>query len=123
MDIQLNDLDPDENIFKEHDHTSNYYTISDFNTGFKDLSEGNCLLLNENIRGFNTNGEHFKKILISLKLSPIFVILSETWKTQNNLDLCKLETHRGFHTYRSNIQSGGISVFTKDELVAKKSTL
>ena len=120
MDSRLNDLDPDENIFNEHDYTSNYYTISEFNTEFEDLSEGNYLLLNANIRSFKTNGEHFKNFLVSLKLSPSFIILSETWNTQNNLDLCNLETYKGFHTHRSNMQSGGISVFTKNELVAKK---
>ena len=120
MDSRLNDLDPDQNFFNEHDYTSNYYTISEFNTKFEDLLEGNYLILNENIRSFKTNGEHFKTFLASLKLSPSFIILSETWNTRNNHDLCNLETYRGFHTYRSNMLSGGISVFTKDELVAKK---
>ena len=67
-----------------------------------------------------TNGEHFKSFLVSLELSPSFVIISETWNSQNYLNLCNLEIYNGFHTYRSNMQSGGISVFTKDELVAKK---
>ena len=120
MDSRLNDLDPDANIFNEHDYTSNYYTISEFNTEFEDLSEGNYFLLNANIRSFKTNGEHFKTFLASFKLSPSFVIFSETWNTRNNLELCNLETYRGFHTHRSNMQSGGISVFTKNELVAKK---
>ena len=115
MDNRLNDFDPDENIFNEHDYTSNYYTISEFNTKFENLSEGNYLLLKENIRNFNTTGEHFNNFRVSLKLSPIFVILSETWDTQNDLDLCILQTYRGFHTYRSNMQSGDISVFTDDE--------
>ena len=114
-----NNLDSDENIFNEHDYTSNYYKISGFNTEFEDLSEGNYLFLNANIRNFKTNGKHVKNFLVSLKLSPSFVILSETWNTQNNLDLCNLETYRGFHTHRSNMQSGGISVFTRNELVAK----
>ena len=61
MDRRLNDLDPDENFFNEHDYTSNYYTISEFNTEFEDLLEGNYLILNKNIRSFKTNGEHFKK--------------------------------------------------------------
>ena len=42
---------------------------------------------------------------------------------QNNLDLCNVETYMSFHTYRSNMQIGGISVLTKDELVAKKDRL
>ena len=60
------------------------------------------------------------KFLVSLKLSASFVTLSESLNTQINLDLCNLETYSGFHTYGSNMQSGGISFFTKDELVAKK---
>ena len=116
----LKDLDLDENLFNEHDYTSNYYTFSEFNTEFEDLSKGSFLLLNENIQRIDTNVEHFKKILVSLKLSSSFVILSESGNTNSNLDLCNLETYRGFHTYRSNMGSGGISVFTKDEFVAKK---
>ena len=106
------DHENSKNVFNEHDYTSNNYTISEFNTEFEDLSEGNYLLLNANIRSFKTNGEHFKIFLVSLKLSPSFIILSETWNTQNNLDLCNLETYKGFHTHRSNMQSSGISVFT-----------
>ena len=41
MDSRLNDLDPDENIFNEHDYTSNYNTNSEFNTEVEDLSEEN----------------------------------------------------------------------------------
>ena len=73
---RLNDLDPDENIFNKHDYTSNYYTVSEFNTELDDLSEGNYLLLNANIRNFKINGIHFKNFLASLKLSPSLVILS-----------------------------------------------
>ena len=48
MDSWLNDLDPDKNFFNEHDYTSNYYTISEFNTEFDDLLEGNHLIFNKN---------------------------------------------------------------------------
>ena len=87
MDSRLDDLQPDENIFIEHDHTSNYYNINELNTEFEDLPGGNYLIFNENIRIFNTNGEHFKKFLVSLKLSLSFVILTETWNNENNIDL------------------------------------
>ena len=83
MDSRLNNLNPDPNILNEHDYASNYYTISEFNTEVEDMSEGNYLRLNANIRSFKTNGEHFnKKNLVSLKLSPSFVVFSETWNTQ-----------------------------------------
>ena len=53
MDSRLNDLDPDEKIFNEHVYTSNYFTISEFNTEFEEFSEGSYTLLNENIRTKN----------------------------------------------------------------------
>ena len=71
------------------------------------------------MRSFKANGEHLKKFLVSLNFSPRFAILRDRWITQYKLDLCNLEAYRAFHTYQSIMRSGGISVFTKDDLVAK----
>ena len=47
-----NDLDPNEKIFNEHSYTSKYYTTSEFDTDFEDMSEVFYFLMNENFSGF-----------------------------------------------------------------------
>ena len=92
MDTNFNELDPDENFFENNQNVCMYYTINNFNS----ISSGDCLgnyfLIKYNIRSFNTNGVNFINVLLSLDLSPYFLILVETWNNTDNVVLCRIES-------------------------------
>ena len=67
----------------------------------------NLQFLNFNIRSFQSNGVIFSAMLNSLPYLPKIIVMTETWNTDSNVDLCFLENYQVQHTYRNNIRGGG----------------
>ena len=113
-------IDPDRNYFDNviPDVNCKYYSLTEFTSlGF----DNNVFsLLNYNIRSFHANGPVFQSMLNSLEHDFKCVVLSETWNTENNLELCKMDQFNGFHTFRQNSRGGGISVFCDQTISASK---
>ena len=76
------------------------------------------LVLNYNIRSFNSNSSCFDLFLKSLDIQPQIIVLSETWNTPSNVTLCSIPNYNSFHSYRtsrsSSSRGGGVSVFCED---------
>ena len=119
MDSNFNELDRDENFFDDNQNICMYYTINHFNLFSSDDCLGELFHINYNIRSFNTNDVIFIYFLRPLDITPNFLILSETWNNTDIKVLCKIENFVGFHTYRTQTKSGGISVFIRDNIVLK----
>ena len=120
-------IDPDTNFVDQilpHD-LCQYFTLSEFCT--LDLKKDDFSILNYNIRSFNKNGVTFQCMLESLHVKFKFLILTETWNNENNVDLCKIPGYTSFHTYRPKghiySTSGGISVLCEDSLSTNKNEL
>ena len=71
----------------------------------------NLQILNFNMRSFQSNGITFSAMLNSLPYLPKIIVMTETWNTESNVDLCFLENYQVQHTYRNNIRGGGVSIF------------
>ena len=113
-------FDPDQNLFDQLNGSCDYYNIDEFNSLIPSSDVKGHLLLNYNIRSFNANGDKFAGFLGSLKCNVDFLALTETWNTVDNIDLCKLETFRDYHTYRSSARSGGVSLFISERFNSDK---
>ena len=103
-------------FFSENNYPEcKYYSVSEFNNVYdkKYLSFMNC-----NIRSFNKNFDSLSSVFQNESLPSIFCL------TETRFSLSTLQNISGydaFHTTRaSNTPSGGISLFIKENLKAKK---
>ena len=120
----LDPIDPDFNLLGDYlitdptnnDHQSSckYYTLAQYNDCHQS-STLNCSLINYNIRSFHANGDNFNSFLETNQDSlPDFIILSETWNTPNNVQLCNIDGYTSHHAFRAaGSRGGGISVLCK----------
>ena len=114
----LDNLDPDLNLFDNHINSQNcnYITTREFCDASMDPNHFS--ILNYNIRSFHKNGLVFESLLNSLNHPFKCLVISETWNNDTNLQLCKINSYDGFHTFRPQNHvytvSGGISIFCKN---------
>ena len=84
-----------ENYFDNDHVTYNYYyTVEKYKELESFYSLCNLSLVNFNIRSFNTNSDSFNGVLCSMNKCPDFIVLSETWNSFMNVDLCNIEGYR-----------------------------
>ena len=127
MTHNLEEIDPDDDlintIFPNNDSTdnSNYYSTQHLNS--LDLSPYfNFSLFNCNIRSYHKNGVSFQALFNSLSIKPSFIILTETWNSEENSKLCMFDGYRGTHVFRERSGGrgggigGGVSIFYDDSL-------
>ena len=120
----LENIDPDINFLNSalQLRPCRYFTLDEFNSA--NIVNNDFSLLNYNIRSFNRNKAVFETMLNYLKSTFKCIILTETWNTEQNLDLCFLENYQVFHTYRPRDHiysvSGGISIFCLEPFKAEK---
>ena len=118
----LTSIDPDINVFNSlilDPETPSYYSYQQLNS-LLDQTDFNLFLLNYNIRSFNANSSCFLAALSNFIMEPSFIILTETWITQESLELCKIPGYMAHHTFRSNMKGGGVSFFYRDHIIAEK---
>ena len=121
----LNDIDPDENLldqFSSSDliNSCSYYTVDGYQLLLNEGLSHNFSLLNFNIRSFHANFNHFESLLTSLSFKYSFINLTETWNTDNLLNLCYMDGYVGHHTYRTSSRGGGVSIFCDDVFKSTK---
>ena len=98
------------------------YTTTDFNSNFAPGPNNNYnhekfLVLNFNIRSFNSNIDEFSTFLDEMSTKPHVIILTEVWFSETNKG--NLMGYSAFHCFRPNRNSGGVSVFILDSLQIK----
>ena len=120
--VDQDDLDPDVNL---HDlsgpNLCRNYTLSEYCS--ETFSNYDISLLNFNIRSFHSNKASFELFLESIPKPFDLIVLTETWNTDLNLNLCFLDNYDSFHTVRKNIlreRGGGVSIFTSKSFQATK---
>ena len=121
----LNDFDPDLIFFNSFNDTSlsNYCTLQEYSeNSLMNKNAYNYLVLNFNIRSFLANCSQFEAFLECLPECPDILILTETWNTAQNLDLCRIEGYGSAHTFRSQCRGGGVSIFVSNRSYFEKIT-
>ena len=94
----LGSVDPDVNLAIDAD-ICNYYDIEAYNAKFVDPNQYS--LLNQNIQSFHAKKDQFQAFMAAVNNCFHSIVLTETWNTENNLSLCKLEDYDAVHTYRT----------------------
>ena len=96
------------------------YTTQNFNSNFNpnnSFNQEKILILNFNIRSFNSNIDQFSVFLEEMSIKPHVIILTEVWFSEKNKG--NLTGYSGFHCYRPSRSGGGVSVFILDSLQTK----
>ena len=109
-------IDPDDHFFNQVNVTCNYYTIGMYNNIALNNNNFNTTLLNYNIRSFHKNYNQFEAMMETMGEVPEFCVITETWNSANNVDLCKMDGYTGhLHTFRDGRRGGGVSIFCTDK--------
>ena len=110
MFTNLADIDPEINVTELYNNSCDYYTIDAYNE-ISNQSLFNVTLLNFNIRSFSKNIDCFQSFILSFKNIPEFIVLSETWNTDNSVSYCNFDGYRSTYTYRESMRGGGSQFF------------
>ena len=98
------------NIIQGSDELSPSDFIDEFNVNDTD----NLMILNQNIRSFNSNIDEFLLFLNEIKSNISVIILTETWFSKDNF--YNIPNFEGYHAYRSTKSGGGVSIFVHNNL-------
>ena len=103
-----------------------YYSIGEYCDLLSNYDQNlNLSLINYNIRSFHANKDPFLGLLSSFPKTPEFIILTETWNTKFNVQLCSIDNFVNFHTYRESPlltqpRGGGVSIFCRNNFSCSK---
>ena len=114
VDNHLTHIDPDENLNFNND-ACKYFTINEFNSFYCNDGD-NYMLLNQNIQSFTSKQPTFDAFLESLCSKFNIITLTETWNTEKNIQLCKIDNFEAVHTHRNARIGGGVSVFANSSI-------
>ena len=115
-------LDPDDNL--PVSFNCNKFTIDQYNDEFVNSIEYYSLF-NQNIRSFHCNRANLEVFLESIFQKFHVIVLTETWNSIHNVDLCNLLNYFGVHSFRQNVPNyggigGGVSIFCSSSLYSIK---
>ena len=106
----LDHIGPDDVIPTNMTNNFHYFPLDKYNS--------HCLntnfdtnLLNINVKSFKAKEVVLNSLLASLRSKPSFLLISETWKNDCNVNLCTQERYIGFHTHNEMINKRRVSVF------------
>ena len=103
--------------FGIHNGACSAFSPDQFNQQFN-VSNRKLFIINFNIRSFNSNIGDFSFFLDELVRKPDFIILTETWSSEDKS--AEIEGYRSFHCNRPNDRiGGGVAIFVKNDLQAK----
>ena len=97
-----------------------YYDIDYFNNKFAKTNNSKLSVISFNIRSFYKNSDEFIGFLSNLKFKFHIIILTETWLSDKNIELCNISGYTGIHCVRKNKQGGGVSLFIHNSLTFKR---
>ena len=120
---QFQDFDPDDNLLNGSVgfglESCKSYTLDEYYSS--DHAKFDLSLLNFNIRSFHSNRRNFETMLASFQSKFSLIVLTETWNTESNLNLCFIDGYNSAHTFRPNLmRGGGVSVFSIEPLGLNK---
>ena len=122
----MRSVDPDDNCLNTfyesvaQNTQSDYYSVEKMKLFLNDGHANEFFLLNCNIRSFHANSESLLCTISSLNFHPSIIILTETWLNENNLSLSNIEGYTAYHVTRPRGRGGGVSVFIRCDLTARK---
>ena len=116
-------LDPDINL--NINENCSTFTIDEFNLKFNQSSQ-NYSLYNHNLQSFHAKSANFVSYLEAIDHKFHSIVITETWNSPTNVNLCHLDNYSAVHTFRQPNQSqrggpgGGVSIFCDNNLYRMK---
>ena len=120
---RLDAVDPDANLFLNAS-SCNYFTIANYNIEFPVSNQFS--LLNQNVQSFNSKKPQLETLIASANHSFHAMVLTETWNSVDNFNLCNIEGYNVVHSYRISPApsrggiGGGVSIFADCNLYKLK---
>ena len=94
-------LDPESNLNISYNCSS--YTINEFNSKFENYSK-NYSVYNHNVQSFHAKAR-LQSFFNVLNHKFDCIVLTETWNSADNVNLCHLENYSAVHTFRKPVVS------------------
>ena len=119
----LEAIDPDVNLFLNVD-SCNYYTVANYINEFPKSNQFS--ILNQNVQSFHSKKPQLEALIAATNHSFHALVLSETWNSADNLNLCNIDGYNVVHSYRSTPApsrggiGGGVSIFVDCNLYKLK---
>ena len=116
------DLDPYDNLPSLGNCRD--FSIEQYNSEFP-YSIDNYSLFNQNMRSFHSNPHCLESFLEAINQKFHSIVLTETWNSIENVDLCFIQNYEGVHNFREILPShggigGGVSIFCNSVLYTIK---
>ena len=123
--IPLFDTDPDiqyfnDNTVVDHNIQCDYHIEETFNKKCSQLSVSDCNLsvFHLNIRSLPKHAKELQSYLSNLNIEFTVIGLTETWLSQDTVDLYNLDGYQHFNLFRGSKRGGGVSLFIKENITA-----
>ena len=114
--MDINNQTNDQDLTLE----SNYFTIEEFNSTFKNLSHQEFSLLHLNIRSLNKNFDSFETFISTLNNFQFSLIgLTETWLHSNSPPLFHIANYNLLRQDRTVCKGGGVALYAHNNLNPK----
>ena len=94
----LEAIDPDVNLVLNEDYCS-HITLSNLPNEL--LSRNWFLLLNQNVQSFHSKKPHLEALITAANHSFHALVLTETWNSAHNHNLCNIDGYNAVHSYRN----------------------
>ena len=100
------------------------FTVDQYNSEFSNSIE-NYSLFNQNMRSFHGNSYLLESFLEAINQKFHSIVLTETWNSVKNVNLCFIQNYDGVHNFRRNLHlhggiGGGVSIFCNSFLYSMK---
>ena len=113
----LDDLDPDNNLFKSNSDCI-YYNEDSFKelVNSKQLASNGMSVMHLNIRSAPKNIACLENYLKCLNFDFTVIGLSETWHNENTVKIYEIKDYYSISKFRSDRKGGGVSLYIKSTL-------
>ena len=113
----MSGIDPDINhtSFRQNENSCEMYNFDTFISKFASQNS-DLAVLSFNVRSYFKNFDEFYFMLSQSKLKFDIIVLTETWCSSNDVQLCHVEGYRGYHCFRKDKCGGGVSIFITESL-------
>ena len=112
-------IDPDHNLITHIQSKSKYHTLSSLGSLLHEHVD--CFsMIHCNVRSAQSNMDALTIVLSELEHDFTIVGISETWLSEQNIDLYSMPRYNAFHSCRRNRRGGGVALYVKNHVSASR---
>lgn len=112
----LSDVDPDANSIQGLKEPCRYYNENQFEHLIKRLPSDQILsAFHLNIRSLPKNYDHLSQLLSSMNHNFSIIALTETWLSEDTINLYELPLYNSLHLTRKHKSGGGVVLYIRND--------